>query len=60
MRSIAALTLAIALLTGAAPPPESELQRAADQFVATTQIPAVITLVEQTASAGSSPRAMLR
>jgi D-alanyl-D-alanine carboxypeptidase len=47
MRLIAALSLASAFLTGAAPPPELELQRAADQLVATTQIPAVITLVEQ-------------
>ena len=47
MRLIAALALASALLTGAAPPPESELQRDADRLVATTKIPAVITLVEQ-------------
>ena len=46
MRSLAALALASAVLTGAAPPPEAELQRAADQLVATTTIPAVITLVE--------------
>jgi D-alanyl-D-alanine carboxypeptidase len=47
MRLIAALALAGAFLTGAAPPPEAELQRAADQLVATTAIPGVITLVEQ-------------
>jgi D-alanyl-D-alanine carboxypeptidase len=47
MRLIAALALASAFLTGAAPPPESELQRAADQLVATTEIPAVVTLLEQ-------------
>ena len=47
MQSIAALALASALLTGAAPPPESELQQAADRLVATSSVPAVITLVEQ-------------
>jgi D-alanyl-D-alanine carboxypeptidase len=47
MRSLAALALASAFVTGASSPPESELQRAADQLVATTQIPAVVTLVEQ-------------
>src|SRR5262245_49087647 len=47
MRLLAALALASAFLTGAAPPPESELQRAADELVATTEIPAVITLVEE-------------
>jgi D-alanyl-D-alanine carboxypeptidase len=46
MRPIAALALASALFTGAAPPPQSELQQAADRLVATTTIPAVITLVE--------------
>jgi D-alanyl-D-alanine carboxypeptidase len=45
MRPIAALALA-ALLTGAALPPKSELQQAADRLVATTSVPAVITLVE--------------
>ncbi len=47
MRLIAALALAGAFLVGAAPPSESELQRNADELVATTAIPAVITLVEQ-------------
>ena len=46
MLLIAALALAGALLTGR-PPSEAELQRKADQLVATSEIPAVITLVEQ-------------
>jgi D-alanyl-D-alanine carboxypeptidase len=47
MRSIAALGLASVLLVGAGPPPEQELQRNADRLVATTKIPAVVTLVEE-------------
>jgi D-alanyl-D-alanine carboxypeptidase len=47
MLLIAALVVGIAVLGGAAPPPESELQRAADRLIATSDIPAVITLVEQ-------------
>ena len=58
MRLIAALAAAGALLTGAAlaaagtltgpaPPTENELQRAADRLIAASDIPAVITLVEQ-------------
>src|SRR6188768_611537 len=47
MRLIAVLGIAGVLLTGAAPPTEAELQRAADRLVATSDIPAVITLVEQ-------------
>ena len=57
MRLIAALVAAGALLTGAAlavagaltggaSPAETELQRAADRLIATSDIPAVITLVE--------------
>jgi D-alanyl-D-alanine carboxypeptidase len=46
MRLIAALTVAGAVL-GAAAPSEPELQRAADRLIATSDIPAVITLVEQ-------------
>lgn len=47
MRPIAALAVAGVLLTGAPAPSESELQRAADRLIATSDIPAVITLVEQ-------------
>jgi hypothetical protein len=51
MRLLAALALGGLLLIGApaqsAPPAESDLQRAADRLVAATEIPAVITLVEQ-------------
>jgi len=47
MRLIAALAVAGVLLTGAAPPTERELQRAADRLIATSDIPGVITLVEQ-------------
>ena len=47
MRSIAALAVAGVLLAGAPSPTESELQRAADRLIATSDIPAVITLVEQ-------------
>ena len=47
MRLIAALGFAGVLLTGAAPPTEADLQRAADRLIATSDIPAVITLVEQ-------------
>ncbi|HEY1369152.1 MAG TPA: serine hydrolase domain-containing protein [Gaiellaceae bacterium] len=43
---IAALAVAGALLGGAASPNESELQRAADRLIATSDIPGVITLVE--------------
>jgi D-alanyl-D-alanine carboxypeptidase len=46
MRLIAALTVAGTVL-GAAAPSEPELQRAADRLIATSDIPAVITLVEQ-------------
>jgi D-alanyl-D-alanine carboxypeptidase len=49
MRPLLALTVALALVSiGAesAPPPERELQAAADRLVATSDIPAVITLVE--------------
>lgn len=45
MLLIAALAVAGALLAG--PPSQSELQRNADQLIAGTAIPAVITLVEQ-------------
>jgi D-alanyl-D-alanine carboxypeptidase len=47
MRLITALALASALLIGAGPPSQSELQRAADRLIATTKIPAVVTLVEE-------------
>ncbi len=47
MRSIAALAVAGVLLAGAPSPTKSELQRAADRLIATSDIPAVITLVEQ-------------
>jgi D-alanyl-D-alanine carboxypeptidase len=47
MRSIAAIAVAGVLLAGAPAPSESELQRAADRLIATSDIPAVITLVEQ-------------
>ena len=51
MRLLAALAFGGLLLIGApaqsAPPAESDLQRAADRLVAATEIPAVITLVEQ-------------
>jgi D-alanyl-D-alanine carboxypeptidase len=47
MRSLAALALASVLLGGAGPPPQEELQRAADRLVTTSEIPAVITLFEQ-------------
>ena len=47
MRSIAALAVAGVLLAGSASPTERELQRAADRLIATSDIPAVITLVEQ-------------
>jgi D-alanyl-D-alanine carboxypeptidase len=50
MRPLATLALAGLFLIGApaqsAPPSTSDLQRGADQLVATTEIPAVITLVE--------------
>jgi D-alanyl-D-alanine carboxypeptidase len=47
MRLLALLGLAGALLGGAAGPSEPELQREADRLVATSDVPAVITLVEQ-------------
>ncbi len=49
MRLLAALPLllAAAVLTGAAPPPVSQLQRDADRLVARTEVPAVIVLVER-------------
>jgi D-alanyl-D-alanine carboxypeptidase len=47
MRPIAALAVAGVLLVGAPAPTETELQRAADRLIATSDIPAVITLVEQ-------------
>ena len=47
MRLLAALALAGTLLAGAGPPPEAELQRGADRLVGTSEIPAVIALVEQ-------------
>ena len=47
MRSIAALAVAGVLLAGGPAPTERELQRAADRLIATSDIPAVITLVEQ-------------
>ena len=47
MRPIAALAVAGVLLVGAPAPSETELQRAADRLIATSDIPAVITLVEQ-------------
>ena len=47
MRLIAALAVAGVLFAGAASPTEHELQRAADRLIATSDIPAVITLVEQ-------------
>lgn len=47
MRPIAALAVAGVLLGGAPAPTESELQRAADRLIATSDIPAVITLVQQ-------------
>jgi D-alanyl-D-alanine carboxypeptidase len=47
MRLLALLGLAGALLGGAAGPSEPDLQRAADRLIATTEIPAVITLVEE-------------
>ena len=45
MRPLA--VLAAAFLTGAAPPPASQLQRDADRLVAQTEVPAVIVLVER-------------
>ena len=45
MRLLAAL--AIALVAGAAPPSQPELQRAADRLVATSDLPGVIALFEQ-------------
>src|SRR3954471_22041632 len=47
MRLIAAIAVAGALVVGTGTPDERELQRAADRLVATSDIPAVITLVEQ-------------
>ena len=47
MRLIAALAVSGVLLAGGPPPTERELQRAADRLIATSDIPAVITLVEQ-------------
>ncbi len=47
MRLIPALAVAVAGLAGAAAPSEPELQRAADNLIATSDIPAVITLVEE-------------
>jgi CubicO group peptidase (beta-lactamase class C family) len=47
MRLLALLGLAGVLLGGAAGSADSELQRQADRLVATSPIPAVITLVEQ-------------
>jgi D-alanyl-D-alanine carboxypeptidase len=44
---LAALAFTGAFMAGAAPPSESDLQHNADRLVATTDIPAVITLVEQ-------------
>jgi D-alanyl-D-alanine carboxypeptidase len=48
MKLVAALAVAAAVLTGAgsSSAPGSELQRAADQLIAASDIPAVITLVE--------------
>jgi len=45
MKLLAVLTVVGALLAGAASPTEPDLQRAADRLVATSDIPAVITLV---------------
>jgi D-alanyl-D-alanine carboxypeptidase len=47
MRVVAALALATVALTAAASPSSSELQQAADRLIATSEIPAVITLVER-------------
>ena len=47
MLLIAALVVAAAVLFAGTSPSEPELQRAADQLVATSDIPAVITLLEQ-------------
>ena len=47
MRLIAALAVAGVLLAGAASRTDNELQHAADRLIATSDIPAVITLVEQ-------------
>ena len=47
MRLVAALAVIATVLAGAGPSPSgSELQRAADELIATSDIPAVITLVE--------------
>ncbi len=46
MRLIAAVGIAGLFLAGSAPPTERELQRAADRLIATSDVPAVITLVE--------------
>jgi D-alanyl-D-alanine carboxypeptidase len=47
MRVVLVLAVAAVVLTAAASPSESELQRAADRLIASSEIPAVITLVEQ-------------
>jgi D-alanyl-D-alanine carboxypeptidase len=47
MRLVAALALAAVVLTAAAAPSEPELQQAADELIASSEIPAVITLVER-------------
>src|SRR5262245_26555627 len=47
MRVVAALALATVVLTAAASPSEPDLQRTADRLIASSEIPAVITLVEQ-------------
>ena len=46
MRLVVALALAAVVLTAASWPSEPELQQAADRLIATSDIPAVITLVE--------------
>jgi D-alanyl-D-alanine carboxypeptidase len=47
MRLLVLLALVGAAAAGAAPPPKAELQRNADRLVATTELPGVVTLVEQ-------------
>ena len=47
MRAVAALALAAVVLAAAASPSEPELQQAADKLIESSDIPAVITLVEQ-------------
>ena len=46
MRLVGALVLATVVLTAAASPSQPELQQAADRLIASSDIPAVITLVE--------------